>query len=111
VATAALPTASWTLSPSLQILVATTTHYEANWLLGTTIWKTYNYETCDGWVSDDFITPAQNNCFVGWNLVTNDMWAAQNGSNTFNMSAAEDCASYAIQTIFPGGNLSTLVLH
>jgi hypothetical protein len=106
--TTPLNTSSWTLSPNLVINIATTTHYKCEWLVNN---HTYDYATCDGWISDVFIAGNGSSAIVGWNLVTNAMYTKQWGSNPYSPSIAMDAAKWAVQTIFPGGNLSNLTIQ
>jgi hypothetical protein len=101
-----LSTSGWVLSPYLEIQLATTTEYSCLWLVNDHL---YDYHsTCDGWISDTFITSAGEWAIVGWNLATNAMYTQQVTGHTYSRTVATDCAQWAVQTIFPGGNLGNL---
>jgi hypothetical protein len=100
---APLSTSGWVLSQYLTIQIATTNEYSCTWLVNHHV---YDYRTCDGWISDTFITTGGEWAVVGWNLVTNAMYTAPSSGQAYNSMIAMDCARYAKQTIFPGGDLT-----
>jgi len=89
----------------LTIQIATTIEYSCTWLVNNHV---YDYHTCDGWISDTFIAPGNEWAVVGWNLVTNAMYTQQVSGQPYNSAIANDCAKYAKQTIFPGGDLTNI---
>jgi hypothetical protein len=107
IATTTIDTSSWTLSPNLVIDLATTTHYTCDWLVDN---HTYDYTTCDGWISDVFISTG-GSAVVGWNLVTNAMYTQQWNGNPYSPSIATSAAQWAVATTFPGGDLSNLSIE
>jgi hypothetical protein len=103
-----LSTSGWVISSNLQIVLATTTEYSCRWLVNNHL---YDYVTCDGWIWDTFITSGQEWAVVGWNLATNAMYTQQVSGHAYNSTIATDCAQWAVQTIFPGGNLANLTIE
>jgi hypothetical protein len=105
VADVTVSTSGWVINPELRIQIATTNEYECTWLVNNHL---YDYHTCDGWISDEFITTSNQSAVVGWNLVTNAMYTQQVSGQSYNTTIAMNCAKYAVQTIFAGGNLANV---
>jgi hypothetical protein len=64
-------------------------------------------------VSDVFITGTGGSewATVGWNLTTNAMYTQQVAGHAYSSTIAMDCAKWAQQSIFPGGDLTKLTIE
>ena len=102
----ALNTAPWTLSPNLQIRTATTLAYDLTWTVNNHL---YNYTPdCQGWVTDVFIANDGSWANVGWNTITHALRTSAVSGHTYSATAD---AQYAVQTLYPGGDLNLLTIQ
>ena len=98
--------AAWHPSPNLVVHKATTKDYHTTWTVNQ---HQYRFTPdCDGWISDVFIAPGGFWATVRWNTITNQLETYPVSGQTYNGMAG---AMYAVQTLFPPGDLGLLTIH
>jgi hypothetical protein len=102
----ALNQAAWQTSPNLVVHTATTRDYHATWTVNQ---HDYRFTPdCDGWISDVFIAPGGAYATVRWNMITNQLETYPVSGQVYDGTAG---ATYAVQTLFPPGDLGLLAIH
>jgi hypothetical protein len=105
----ALNTANWSSHPDLVIHTMTTAAYDATWTVDN---HDYQYTPdCNGWVGDDFISTGNEWAYVQWNVITNELRTSVATGHPYNDTIAKSCADYAVQTLYPPGDLNMLTIQ
>jgi hypothetical protein len=104
-----LDTAHWTVSSNLVIHTMTTKIYDATWTLNN---HEYKYTPdCNGWVTDSFTATDGSTAIVSWNTITNQLKTSAASGHPYNATVAKAAAQYAVQTLFPPGDLGLLTIN
>jgi hypothetical protein len=104
-----LSTRTWPTISNLTIHVATTKAYHVTWAVGPV---DHNYTPdCDGWVADVFISSAGSWATVRWNTITHRLQTLAVAGHPYDANIATSAAAWAVQTIFPAGDMGLLSIE